>query len=71
MILHFTKSFQTIPSFILAVVLVTIFRPNIVLVVAAIAIVSWPRSRPIILNNNADGTMLASNGSTKSPDETP
>ena len=41
-LMRFTEFFQTIPSFILAVVLVAIFKPNIVSIVAAIAIVSWP-----------------------------
>jgi peptide/nickel transport system permease protein len=34
--------FLTIPSFILAVVLVAIFSPSVVSITAAIAIVSWP-----------------------------
>ena len=42
LLMRFTEFFQTIPSFILAVVLVAIFKPNIVSIVAAIAIVSWP-----------------------------
>jgi peptide/nickel transport system permease protein len=41
-LMRFTEFFQTIPSFILAVVLVAIFKPDIVSIVAAIAIVSWP-----------------------------
>jgi peptide/nickel transport system permease protein len=41
-LMRFTEFFQTIPSFILAVVLVAIFKPNIVSIIAAIAIVSWP-----------------------------
>ncbi len=39
---RFTEFFQTVPSFILAVVLVAIFTPSITSIVAAIAIVSWP-----------------------------
>jgi peptide/nickel transport system permease protein len=42
LLMRFTEFFQTIPSFILAVVLVAIFKPDIVSIVAAIAIVSWP-----------------------------
>ena len=42
LLMRFTEFFQTIPSFILAVVLVAIFKPNIVSIVVAIAIVSWP-----------------------------
>ena len=34
--------FLTIPSFVLAVVIVAIFQPTIVTIIAAIAIVSWP-----------------------------
>lgn len=41
-IMRFTELFQTVPSFILAVVLVAIFRPQLGSVVAAIAVVSWP-----------------------------
>lgn len=41
-IMRFTEFFQTVPSFILAVVLVAIFTPSIASIVAAIAVVSWP-----------------------------
>ncbi|MCC5810680.1 MAG: ABC transporter permease [Ectothiorhodospiraceae bacterium] len=41
-IMRFTELFQTIPNFVLAVVLVAIFTPSIGSLVAAIAIVSWP-----------------------------
>jgi peptide/nickel transport system permease protein len=41
-LMRFTEFFQTIPSFVFAVVLVAIFRPSIASIVAAIAIVSWP-----------------------------
>jgi peptide/nickel transport system permease protein len=37
-----TDFFLTIPSFILAVVLVAIFSPDVVSITAAIAVVSWP-----------------------------
>ncbi len=41
-IMRFTEFFQTVPSFILAVVLVAIFNPTLTSIVASIAIVSWP-----------------------------
>lgn len=41
-IMRFTEFFQTIPSFVLAVVLVAIFSPSLGSIVTAIAIVSWP-----------------------------
>jgi peptide/nickel transport system permease protein len=41
-IMRFTEFFQTVPSFILAIVLVAIFSPNLGSIVVAIAIVSWP-----------------------------
>jgi peptide/nickel transport system permease protein len=41
-IMRFTEFFQTVPSFILAVVLVAIFTPSVASIVVAIAIVSWP-----------------------------
>ncbi len=41
-IMRLTEVFQTIPSFILAVVLVAILQPRLSSVVLAIAIVSWP-----------------------------
>lgn len=41
-LMRFTEFFQTVPSFILAIVLVAIFSPSLGSVVAAIAIVSWP-----------------------------
>ncbi len=41
-LMRFTELFQTIPSFVLAVVLVAIFKPSLTSIVAAIAIVSWP-----------------------------
>jgi peptide/nickel transport system permease protein len=42
LVMRFTEFFQTIPSFVLAILLVAIFTPSISSVVAAIAIVSWP-----------------------------
>jgi peptide/nickel transport system permease protein len=41
-IMRFTEFFQTIPNFILLVVLVAIFTPSIYSIVVAIGIVSWP-----------------------------
>jgi peptide/nickel transport system permease protein len=41
-IMRFTEFFQTIPSFVFAVVLVAVFRPSIGSIVTAIAIVAWP-----------------------------
>ncbi len=41
-LMRFTDFFLTIPSFVLAVVLVAIFSPDIVNIVLAIAAVSWP-----------------------------
>ena len=41
-VMRFTEFFQTIPSFVFAVVLVAIFTPSIGSIVVAIAIVSWP-----------------------------
>lgn len=41
-IMRFTEFFQTVPSFVLAVVIVAIFTPSLASIVAAIAIVSWP-----------------------------
>lgn len=41
-LMRITEFFQTIPSFVLAVLLVAIFQPSIGSVVLAIAVVSWP-----------------------------
>jgi peptide/nickel transport system permease protein len=41
-LMRLTEFFQTIPSFVLAVVLVAIFTPSIGSIVVSIAIVSWP-----------------------------
>ncbi len=41
-IMRFTEFFQTVPSFVLAVVIVAIFTPSLLSIVGAIAIVSWP-----------------------------
>jgi peptide/nickel transport system permease protein len=42
LIMRVTEFFQTIPSFVFALLLVAIFTPNLHSIVAAIAIVSWP-----------------------------
>lgn len=42
LLMRFTELFQTIPAFILAIVLVTILAPSITSIVVAIAVVSWP-----------------------------
>lgn len=41
-VMRFTEFFQTIPSFVFAVVLVAIFTPSLASIVVAIAVVSWP-----------------------------
>ncbi|MBL8670868.1 MAG: ABC transporter permease [Alphaproteobacteria bacterium] len=41
-LMRFTELVQTVPSFVLAIVLVAIFTPSLASIVAAIAIVSWP-----------------------------
>jgi peptide/nickel transport system permease protein len=42
LVMRFTEFFQTIPSFVFAVVLVAILGPSISSIVIAIAVVSWP-----------------------------
>jgi peptide/nickel transport system permease protein len=42
LLMGLVEFFQTIPSFVLAIVLVAIFNPSIVAIVGAIAVVSWP-----------------------------
>ena len=41
-IMRFTEMFQTIPSFIFAILIVAIMKPSILSVIIAIAVVSWP-----------------------------
>jgi peptide/nickel transport system permease protein len=41
-VMRLTEFFQTIPSFLLAILLVAIFQPSIVSIIGAIALVSWP-----------------------------
>ena len=42
LLMRVTEFFQTVPSFLLAVVVVAIFSPSIGSIVVAIAVVSWP-----------------------------
>lgn len=42
LLMRVTEFFQTVPNFMLAIVLVAIFRPSVDSIVGAIAIVSWP-----------------------------
>ena len=49
LVMRFTEFFQTIPSFVLAILLVAIFTPSSTSVVAAIAIVSWPPVARVVL----------------------
>lgn len=42
LVMRFTEFFQTIPSFVLAILIVAIFTPTLASIVFAIAIVSWP-----------------------------
>lgn len=41
-IMRFTEFFQSIPSFVLALLIVSIFQPSVGSIVVAVAIVSWP-----------------------------
>ncbi len=41
-LMRFTEMFQTIPSFIFAILIVAIMKPSIQSVIIAIAVVSWP-----------------------------
>ncbi|SVC92241.1 uncharacterized protein METZ01_LOCUS345095, partial [marine metagenome] len=42
LLMRFTEFFQTIPSFVFAIVLVAILQPSIQSIVIAITVVSWP-----------------------------
>lgn len=42
LLMRLTELFQTVPAFILAIVLVTILAPSLTSIIAAIAVVSWP-----------------------------
>jgi len=41
-LMHITEIFQTVPTFLLAVVLVAIFKPSMLTIVLAISAVTWP-----------------------------
>jgi peptide/nickel transport system permease protein len=41
-IMRLTEFVQTVPSFVLALVLVALFRPSMTMVIVAISVVSWP-----------------------------
>lgn len=41
-VMRITEFFQTIPSFVLAILLVSIFRPSFATIVITIAVVTWP-----------------------------
>ncbi|MFB9267963.1 ABC transporter permease [Bradyrhizobium erythrophlei] len=41
-VMRFTEFFQTIPTFLFAILLVAIFSPSIISIIVAIALVSWP-----------------------------
>ena len=43
LLMRFTELFQTIPAFLLAILLVAILTPSIRTIVIAIAVVSWPQ----------------------------
>lgn len=45
---RFTELFQTVPKFVLAVVLVALFKPSVATEVVAIAIVSWPATARLV-----------------------
>lgn len=42
LLMRVTEFFQTVPSFLLAVVVVALFTPSLASIVTAIAVVSWP-----------------------------
>jgi peptide/nickel transport system permease protein len=42
-LMRITEAFQTIPSFLTALIIVALFKPSIPTIIAAISIVSWPR----------------------------
>jgi peptide/nickel transport system permease protein len=47
-LLRVIEVFQTVPSFVLAVVLVALFKPSVATVVFAIGIVSWPPTARLV-----------------------
>lgn len=47
-LMRLTELFQTVPTFVLAVVLVAVFRPSVTTAVLAIGIVSWPATARLV-----------------------
>ncbi|WP_455288061.1 ABC transporter permease [Cupriavidus necator] len=47
-LMRLTELFQTVPKFVLAVVLVAIFKPSVITVVMAIGVVSWPATARLV-----------------------
>lgn len=47
-LMRLTEVFQTVPKFVLAVVLVAIFKPSVTTVVVAIGVVSWPATARLV-----------------------
>lgn len=47
-LMRLTELFQTVPKFVLAVVLVAIFKPSVTTVVLAIGVVSWPSTARLV-----------------------
>ncbi|GHT81390.1 ABC transporter permease [Betaproteobacteria bacterium] len=47
-LMRITELFQTVPQFVLAVVLVAVFKPSVVTAVFAIGIVSWPPTARLV-----------------------
>ncbi|ONG57340.1 ABC transporter permease [Pseudoroseomonas deserti] len=47
-LMRLTELFQTVPTFVLAVVLVAVFRPSVATAVLAIGIVSWPATARLV-----------------------
>ncbi|PUA20061.1 ABC transporter permease [Glaciimonas sp. PCH181] len=47
-LMRLTEIFQTIPNFVLAVVLVAIFKPSVATIVLSIGIVSWPATARLV-----------------------
>lgn len=47
-LMRLTELFQTVPKFVLVVVLVAIFKPSVTTVVMAIGVVSWPATARLV-----------------------
>lgn len=41
-LMRVTEAFQTVPSFLTALIIVALFKPSVLTIIAAISIVSWP-----------------------------